>query len=43
MVQQNFEILKKKITELVLALLASSKVFQVDCNASLTTIGAVLC
>ena len=38
-----FEILKKKVTkQLVLELPGFSKVFQVDCDASSSTIGAIL-
>jgi hypothetical protein len=42
-VQKRFELLKKKVIEkLVLALMDFGKVFQVDCDASGTTIGEML-
>ena len=40
---KSFNLLKEKVTEqLVLALLDFNKMFQVDCNASGTTIGVVM-
>jgi hypothetical protein len=43
MIQRGFELLKKKATEkLVLSLPNFGKVFQVDCDANITMIGAIL-